>query len=77
MYLQEEEEVRIVALREEEKQKSQKMKEKIEDMSREISSLSDTNRTIEEELGPKSITFLQVRTTVLYREHSSPGLCFK
>jgi alkyl hydroperoxide reductase subunit AhpF len=73
LYLQEEEEVRIVALREEEKQKSQKIKE----MSREMSSLSDTIRTIEEELGPKSITFLQVRTTVLYREHSSPGLCYK
>ena len=48
LYLQEEE-VRIVALREEEKQKSQKMKEKIEEMSRERSSLSDTIRAIEED----------------------------
>ncbi|CAB1334088.1 unnamed protein product, partial [Coregonus sp. 'balchen'] len=59
LYLQEEEKVRIAVLREEEKQKSQKMKEKIEEMSREISSLSDTIRAIEEELGAESISFLQ------------------
>ena len=36
------------------------MKEKIEKMSREISSLSDTIRAIEEEMGADDITFLQV-----------------
>ena len=61
-FLRDEEAARIAALREEEEQKSQMMKEKIEKMSREISSLSDTIRAIEEEMGADDITFLQVRT---------------
>ena len=59
-FLRDEEAARIAALREEEEQKSQMMKEKIEKMSREISSLSDTIRAIEEEIGADDITFLQV-----------------
>ncbi|XP_064812534.1 E3 ubiquitin-protein ligase TRIM39-like [Oncorhynchus masou masou] len=58
-FLYEEERARIAELKEEEKQKSQMMKKKIEKMSREISSLSDTIRTIEEELGAEDISFLQ------------------
>ncbi|XP_076119273.1 zinc-binding protein A33-like [Alosa pseudoharengus] len=58
-FLRDEEAARIAALREEEEQKSQMMKEKIEKMSREISSLSDTIRAIEEEMGADDITFLQ------------------
>ncbi|XP_041928304.1 zinc-binding protein A33-like [Alosa sapidissima] len=58
-FLRDEEAVRIAALREEEEQKSQMMKEKIEKMSREISSLSDTIRAIEEMMGSDDITFLQ------------------
>ncbi|XP_062390960.1 zinc-binding protein A33-like [Sardina pilchardus] len=58
-FLQDEEAARISALKEEEKQKSQMMKEKIEKMSREISSLSDTIRAIEKEMGADDITFLQ------------------
>ncbi|XP_038831305.1 tripartite motif-containing protein 35-like [Salvelinus namaycush] len=58
-FLREEEEARIADLKEEEKQKSQKMKEKIEQMNREISSLSDTIRTIERELKDEDISFLQ------------------
>ena len=61
-FLRDEEAARIAALREEEEQKSQMMKEKIEKMSREISSLSDTIRAIEEKMGADDITFLQVRT---------------
>ena len=49
-------------MREEEEQKSQMMKEKIEKMTSEISSLSDTIRAIEEKMGADDITFLQVRT---------------
>ena len=60
-FLRVEEAARIAALREEEEQKSQLMK-KIEKMSREISSLSDTIRAIEEKMGADDITFLQVRT---------------
>ncbi|KAM6954497.1 nuclear factor 7, brain-like [Aplochiton taeniatus] len=64
-FLQEEEEAKISALREEEEQKSQRMKEKIEGLSREISTLSDTIRAIEEELGAEDISFLQdYKTTV-------------
>ncbi|XP_063069942.1 E3 ubiquitin-protein ligase TRIM39-like [Engraulis encrasicolus] len=58
-FLRDEEAARIAALREEEEQKSQMMKEKIENMSREISSLSDTIRAIEEEIKADDVTFLQ------------------
>ncbi|XP_041933699.1 E3 ubiquitin-protein ligase TRIM35-like isoform X10 [Alosa sapidissima] len=58
-FLRDEEAARIAALREEEEQKSQMMKEKIEKMSREISSLSDTIRAIEEKINADDITFLQ------------------
>ncbi|XP_062391141.1 zinc-binding protein A33-like [Sardina pilchardus] len=59
-FLRDEEAARIAALKKEEKQKSQMMKEKIEKMSREISSLSDSIRAIEKEMGADDITFLQV-----------------
>ncbi|XP_047671225.1 nuclear factor 7, brain-like [Tachysurus fulvidraco] len=58
-FLRDEEAVRITALREEEEQKSQMMKEKIEKLSRNISSLSDTIRFIEEEMRAEEILFLQ------------------
>ncbi|XP_062391167.1 E3 ubiquitin-protein ligase TRIM35-like [Sardina pilchardus] len=58
-FLRDEEAARIAALREEEEQKSQMMKEKIEKMSREISTLSDTIRAIEEQMGADDVTFLQ------------------
>ncbi|CAB1336044.1 unnamed protein product, partial [Coregonus sp. 'balchen'] len=58
-FLHEEERARIDALKEEEEQKSQMMKKKIEELSREISSLPDTISTIEEELGAEDISFLQ------------------
>ncbi|XP_063069963.1 zinc-binding protein A33-like [Engraulis encrasicolus] len=58
-FLRDEEAARIDALWEEEEQKSQMMKEKIEKMSREISSLSYTIRAIEEEMKSDDITFLE------------------
>ncbi|KAK3543045.1 hypothetical protein QTP70_009313 [Hemibagrus guttatus] len=58
-FLRDEEAVRIAALREEEEQKSQMMKEKIEKLNREISSLSDTIRAIEEEMRAEDVLFLQ------------------
>ncbi|XP_062390848.1 E3 ubiquitin-protein ligase TRIM35-like [Sardina pilchardus] len=58
-FLRDEEAARISALREEEKQKSQMMKEKIEKMNREISSLSDTIRSITEKMGADDVTLLQ------------------
>ncbi|XP_061098794.1 E3 ubiquitin-protein ligase TRIM35-like [Conger conger] len=57
-FLKDEEAARITALREEEEQKSQKMKEKIEKMTEEISSLSEQIRAIEQELGAEDISFL-------------------
>ena len=61
-FLRDEEAARRAELRREGTWKSEMMKEKIEKMSREISSLSDTIRAIEEEMGADDITFLQVRT---------------
>ncbi|XP_064197030.1 E3 ubiquitin-protein ligase TRIM35-like isoform X1 [Anguilla rostrata] len=57
--LKDEEAARITALREEEKQKSQMMKEKIAKMTKEISSLSEQIRTIEQKLGAEDVSFLQ------------------
>ncbi|XP_063041134.1 zinc-binding protein A33-like [Engraulis encrasicolus] len=58
-FLRDEEAARISALREEEEQKTQMMKEKIEKLSREISSLSGSIRAIEEEMEADDVTFLQ------------------
>ncbi|KAJ8344006.1 hypothetical protein SKAU_G00313350 [Synaphobranchus kaupii] len=58
-FLKDEEAARITVLREEEEQKSQMMKEKIEKMTEEISSLSDQIRAIEQELGAEDVSFLQ------------------
>ncbi|XP_063069994.1 zinc-binding protein A33-like isoform X2 [Engraulis encrasicolus] len=58
-FLRDEEAARVAALKTEEEQKSQMMKEKIEKMRREISSLSDTIRATEEELKTDDVTFLQ------------------
>ncbi|KAM3843361.1 E3 ubiquitin-protein ligase TRIM39-like [Diretmus argenteus] len=57
-FLEEDEEARIAALREEEEQKSQMMKQKAEGLSREISALSDTIRGIEKELRSEDVSFL-------------------
>ncbi|KAJ8275483.1 hypothetical protein COCON_G00072350 [Conger conger] len=58
-FLKDEEAVKITALREEEEQKSQMMKEKIEKMTEEISSLSEQIRAIEQELEAEDVSFLQ------------------
>ncbi|XP_053352555.1 zinc-binding protein A33-like [Clarias gariepinus] len=58
-FLRDEEAARITALRKEEEQKSQMMKEKIEKLSRDISSLSDKIRAIEEEMRAEDVSFIQ------------------
>ncbi|XP_041093457.1 E3 ubiquitin-protein ligase TRIM35-like [Polyodon spathula] len=58
-FLRDEEKARIAALRGGEEQKGRIMKEKIEKLTREISSLSDTIRVIEQELEAEDISFLQ------------------
>ncbi|MBN3324643.1 TRI35 protein, partial [Atractosteus spatula] len=57
-FLRDEEAARIAALREEEKEKRQMMEQKIESLTREISSLSDTVRVVEQEMGAEDISFL-------------------
>ncbi|XP_030639472.1 E3 ubiquitin-protein ligase TRIM39-like [Chanos chanos] len=58
-FLRDEEEARIAALREEEEQKIRMMKEKIDGLSREISSLSHTIRVIDEVLNAGDILLVQ------------------
>ncbi|XP_062391353.1 zinc-binding protein A33-like [Sardina pilchardus] len=58
-FLQDEEAARIAALREEEEQTSQTMKEKIEKIKRDIRNISRTFGAIEEEIGGDDITILQ------------------
>ncbi|XP_070708388.1 E3 ubiquitin-protein ligase TRIM39-like [Pempheris klunzingeri] len=57
-FLEEEEGVRMAALRKEEEQKSQMMKEKMEALIREIAALSHTVRATEEELRAEDVSFL-------------------
>ncbi|XP_023678026.2 E3 ubiquitin-protein ligase TRIM35-like [Paramormyrops kingsleyae] len=57
-FLKEEEAGRISALREEEEQKSKMMKKKIEKITNEISSLSETIGALEQELGAEDVSFL-------------------
>ncbi|KAG9266154.1 tripartite motif-containing protein 35-like [Astyanax mexicanus] len=58
-FLKNEEAVRIAALKEEEEQKSQRIRRKIEEINGQISSLSGTIRNIETEMKAENIQFLQ------------------
>ncbi|KAL7859120.1 hypothetical protein SRHO_G00142670 [Serrasalmus rhombeus] len=58
-FLRDEEAARIAALKEEEEQKSEMMRRKIEEMNGEISALSDTIRNIEKEMEAEDVLFLQ------------------
>ncbi|XP_046885723.1 E3 ubiquitin-protein ligase TRIM35-like isoform X2 [Hypomesus transpacificus] len=58
-FLQQEEDDRISALKTEEKQKSEKINEKIRGINKEIVLLSDTIKAIKEELRAKDVLFLQ------------------
>ncbi|XP_062390836.1 nuclear factor 7, brain-like isoform X2 [Sardina pilchardus] len=66
-YLRDEETARMAALKEEEEQKSQMMREKIEMMSREISSLSKTINAIEDGMEVNDITFLDNYKSIVER----------
>ncbi|XP_063069999.1 zinc-binding protein A33-like [Engraulis encrasicolus] len=73
-FLRDEEAARIAALKEEEEQKSQMMKEKIDKMNGEISSLSDTIKAIEEEMEADDATFLQNYKSTVERAHTAGTL---
>ncbi|XP_043090091.1 nuclear factor 7, brain-like [Puntigrus tetrazona] len=58
-FLRDEEEVTITALREEEEQKKKTMKEKLEEIDRHISALSDTIKDTEEMMKDNDVCFLK------------------
>ncbi|XP_072559353.1 E3 ubiquitin-protein ligase TRIM35-like [Paramormyrops kingsleyae] len=57
-FLREEEEARLAILRVEEMEKSERMKEKIENISKQVSTLSEKIRDIEKAMGAEDISFL-------------------
>lgn len=59
-FLQDEEEARIERLRREEEQKSREIRQKIEDMERNITSVSVSIRVLEEEMALDGISILHV-----------------
>ncbi|XP_060786502.1 nuclear factor 7, ovary-like [Neoarius graeffei] len=70
-FLRDEEAGMIIALREEEEQKSQMMKEKIEKLSKDISSLSYTIKAIEEEMRAEDVSFLENYKATVKRAQST------
>ncbi|XP_073704003.1 zinc-binding protein A33-like [Garra rufa] len=70
-FLQDEEKASVTALRKEEEQKSQMMKEKLEEMNRQILALSDTIKDIEKQMNTSDISFLHNLNATMERAQSS------
>ncbi|XP_059190335.1 zinc-binding protein A33 [Centropristis striata] len=71
-FLEDEEEASMAALREEEEQKSQIIKEEMEALNREIAALSDTVRATEDELRAEHVSFLQNYKAAVERVQQRP-----
>ncbi|XP_074525134.1 E3 ubiquitin-protein ligase TRIM35-like [Halichoeres trimaculatus] len=71
-FLDEEEEARICALRDEEERKRGVMAEKMEGLNREIAALSGTIRATEEEMKADDVSFMQNYTTAVRRVQQRP-----
>uniref|UniRef100_A0AAR2IXV5 Zinc-binding protein A33-like n=1 Tax=Pygocentrus nattereri TaxID=42514 RepID=A0AAR2IXV5_PYGNA len=70
-FLRDEEAARIAALKEEEEQKGQMMRRKIEEMNGEISALSDTIRNIEKEMEAEDV-LLDMNFTAVQKVNLTP-----
>ncbi|XP_073703716.1 nuclear factor 7, brain-like [Garra rufa] len=70
-FLQDEEEASITALKKEKEQKSQMMKEKLEEMNRQILALSDTIKDIEEKMNASEISILLSFNVTMERAQSA------
>ncbi|XP_055754294.1 zinc-binding protein A33-like [Salvelinus fontinalis] len=71
-FLRDEEAARLNVLKAEENQKSLLLKEKIEEMSNELTSLSNTIRTVEQEMRSQDIPFLQNYKDIIKRTWHMP-----
>ncbi|XP_036375170.1 tripartite motif-containing protein 35-like [Megalops cyprinoides] len=72
MFLRDEEAIRIAALREEEEQKRKVMKKEIESVTRQISSLSDAVRAVEQEMAGDDVSLLLNYKTTMERAQCTP-----